>query len=124
MLTLLSNIRRILGEPFFSSLYENNPLVFGSFPSLHVAYPVLIAMLFPNFKWSNLIWLYPIGVFGQQCILQRDKIIAYTTIYLNHHYLLDIIGGIFYCVITIELANNCMSSFCSCPGDKTQSFEV
>jgi hypothetical protein len=74
----------ILGTQFFTGMYGKSADVFGAIPSLHVAYPFL-AMLFA-WRWGALrahsTFFY--------------LIMCFAAVYLNHHYLLDIIWGTAY----------------------------
>src|SRR3989338_8676052 len=58
----LVRVDQILSLPLFQSMYGQNPVVFGSFPSLHGAWPFLIALYTPveilgNFKWIYVAWI-------------------------------------------------------------------
>ncbi len=78
----------LLGIPVFKTWYGHSADVFGAIPSLHVAYPFLAA--FFAFKADRLkIW----GVFFFLWI-------AFAAVYLNHHYVLDVLCGVFYALLT------------------------
>jgi membrane-associated phospholipid phosphatase len=81
----LIRIDKALGFPVFESLYKRNKVVFGSFPSLHVAWPSLIALYepFPRLLGGIVPWLYVVWV-------------GWAALYLEHHYLVDWIGGCLY----------------------------
>jgi len=105
----LQRLDRYLGEPLFASFYSNNPVVFGAFPSLHVAHPVSLALFWPFERLSWLIWLYPI-------------ITSWAAVYLNHHYLVDVLGGWFYALIVIKTAGKHFPvKFCNTPFVKQAS---
>lgn len=75
----------LLGMPITQSLYSKSPDVFGALPSLHVANPVLL-FLFARLlgrSWGIATFLYALGV-------------AFSALYLNHHYVLDILAGALY----------------------------
>lgn len=78
----------ILNMPLFERLYGNNPIVFGSFPSLHAAWPFMIATFT---SWGHLKWLYVFWVW-------------WAALYLKHHYFLDVIGGVLYTGAVIMLS--------------------
>lgn len=77
----------ILGIPIFKTWYGNSADVFGSIPSLHVAYPFL-ALIY-SFKvrrlrvWSTFFYLW----------------VAFAAVYLNHHYILDVLWGTAYAAL-------------------------
>jgi len=79
------------GTHFFSGMYGRAADIFGAIPSLHVAYPlqaVFYAFRYGKLKAFSLFFYF---------------IMCFSAVYLNHHYLLDIIWGstyaIFICVI-------------------------
>jgi len=69
----------LLGAPVSESIYKKSPEVFGAVPSLHVANPVLMYLygrrLGPGWAWV--------------CLLYAASV-AFSAVYLNHHYVLDI----------------------------------
>lgn len=75
---------QILGTHFFSEMYGRAADVFGAIPSLHVAYP-LLAVYFA-FQYGSL-RLFCVGFYLLMC---------FSAVYLNHHYMLDIIWGSTY----------------------------
>jgi PAP2 superfamily len=82
----LARVDQILSWPLFQSMYGQNPIVFGSFPSLHGAWPFLIAIYTPtdilgNFKWLYVAWVW------------------WAALYLKHHYLVDLLGGALYTLV-------------------------
>jgi hypothetical protein len=82
---------------FFDGIYKANPVVFGAFPSLHAAWPFLIATYgvssatFRKFAWIHVMWVW------------------WAAIYLRHHYILDIIGGVVY-VFVVRLVCDFISN--------------
>eukprot|EP01100_Stratorugosa_tubuloviscum_P015613 TRINITY_DN907_c0_g1_i1.p1 TRINITY_DN907_c0_g1~~TRINITY_DN907_c0_g1_i1.p1 ORF type:complete len:262 (-),score=91.70 TRINITY_DN907_c0_g1_i1:212-946(-) len=87
---LLTFIDTFFNIGLFDSVYTNSPIVFGSFPSLHVAWPFLIALHTKRlnyFKWFYILW------------------INWAAIYLEHHYTLDVLGGMLYALLAHNIAN-------------------
>mmetsp|Transcript_9939 Transcript_9939/g.30588 ORF Transcript_9939/g.30588 Transcript_9939/m.30588 type:complete len:349 (-) Transcript_9939:140-1186(-) len=79
----LLRIDELMGVDLFRGMYGANPVVFGSFPSLHSAWPLLIALyavypLAPRYRF-----LYPAWVWV-------------AAIYLKHHFVVDVVFGILY----------------------------
>lgn len=78
----LGRIDQLLGVDMYTSTFENSPLVFGAFPSLHSGCAVMdvlfLCWLFP--KYSAIWW-------GYACLLW------WSTMYLTHHYFIDLIFG-------------------------------
>jgi len=89
----LAEADELLSVPLFKHLYGNNPIVFGSFPSLHAAWPFLIAIFMPErrLKWLYVGWVW------------------WAALYLKHHYFLDVIGGAIYTVAVLVLARQILS---------------
>lgn len=87
-----------LDERYNMQLYHNmyakgGKVVFGAWPSLHAAWPYLIARFPSHFPYllSRALWLYAVLVW-------------WAAIYLRHHYLADVVGGILYAELALRLA--------------------
>lgn len=74
----------MFGVSLFKEIYSKCPNVFGAIPSGHVAYPILCAYF--AFKFKSL------RVFCSVFFL----LIAFSAVYLNHHYILDVLWGAAY----------------------------
>ncbi len=83
------------GIPIFESIYSKSSNVFAAMPSLHSSYPVIV--LYYGLK--NRLGL--INIFFSIVMLG----IWFTAIYTSHHYLLDVLAGIFLAIIGIYLFN-------------------
>jgi hypothetical protein len=84
-----SRFDALLGTHFFDAMYGNSVDVYGAFPSLHVAYPLLVA-------WSALVtrrFRAPAVAFY--------FLMCFSAIYLQHHYILDIILGTLYSLFAL-----------------------
>lgn len=77
---------QLLGTHFFSDFYGRSADVFGAIPSLHVAYP-LIAVYFA----------FRFGAIRIPTVLFY-LLMCFSAVYLNHHYILDILCGSFYAI--------------------------
>lgn len=79
----------LFGTHFFDTMYGNSVDVYGAIPSLHVAYPLLVA-------WASLVvkQLRPptIGFYLLMC---------FSAVYLQHHYIIDIILGTLYALCAL-----------------------
>jgi len=83
---------QLLGIKFFQKLYGSSPVVFGSWPSLHAAWPVLIAYFGPiETVFGKLLWVYVAWVW-------------WAALYLQHHFLIDLIGGAAYVYLALRLS--------------------
>lgn len=78
----LLRIDRVFHSSGYTNAFGSAPLVFGAFPSLHSGCAILEALFlshfFPHFK--PFYWCY-VGV------------LWWATMYLSHHYLIDLTGG-------------------------------
>ncbi|MBC7386668.1 MAG: phosphatase PAP2 family protein [Cryobacterium sp.] len=83
----------LLGTHFFTGMYGRSADVFGAIPSLHVAYP-LLATLFA-FQVKSL------RTFGVIFYV----IMCFSAVYLNHHYVIDILWGSAYAVLIFTIMN-------------------
>jgi hypothetical protein len=77
----------LLGTHFFTGMYGRAADVFGAVPSLHVAYPLL-----------SVFFAFSIGSLRLPAIAFY-LIMCFSAVYLNHHYILDILWGSTYAVI-------------------------
>lgn len=78
----LGRIDELFGIDMFTSTFENSPLVFGAFPSLHSGCAVMdvlfLSWLFP--RYTPIWWFYA-------------SLLWWSTMYLTHHYFIDLIFG-------------------------------
>ncbi|KAH8880389.1 PAP2-domain-containing protein [Thozetella sp. PMI_491] len=78
----LARIDKLLGVDMYTTSFTTAPVPFGAFPSLHAANAVLEALFmqfcFPRFR--------PVFIFYVVWIF-------WATMYLNHHYAIDLVGG-------------------------------
>jgi membrane-associated phospholipid phosphatase len=95
----LQRIDNLFHGNIYTKAFANNPLPWGAWPSLHSGFASYTALFFsfihPNY--SLLFFLYVIWIW-------------WATMYLGHHYFIDIIGGFAYAFIcalgsTIYLSN-------------------
>jgi len=79
---------KLIGIGVFKWFYGNSQDVFGSIPSLHVAYPflsMLYAIKFRSLIFTNLLF---------------TLIMSFAAVYLNHHYVIDVLLGFVYSVFS------------------------
>jgi len=73
---------------FFYNMFYNNPVVFGSFPSLHIGWPSLMSLFIVfSTRLPRLI---------KRASIVYVLIVSWAVIYLQHHYAVDVLGGMFY----------------------------
>jgi membrane-associated phospholipid phosphatase len=78
---------QLLGTHLFTDMYGKSADVFGAVPSLHVAYPLLTVLF--AFELRSL------RAFAMFFYLMM----CFSAVYLNHHYILDLIWGSAYTVL-------------------------
>ncbi len=77
---------QLLGTNFFGEMYGRSADVFGAIPSLHIAYP--LQAIFFAFRFNSL-KIFSIVFYLTMC---------FSAVYLNHHYILDILWGSAYAI--------------------------
>lgn len=85
----LVNFDKLIGADVFASIYDTfNANLFAAIPSLHAGYPTLIALvIWQRFRGAAWLWgLYPLVAW-------------FSAVYLNHHYVIDLVIGSCYAVI-------------------------
>ncbi len=90
----LIDVDRLLGVKFFTTLWDSfNANHFAAIPSLHGAYPIVVAWFLQR-KFRRLrrwIWLYPAATW-------------FSAVYLNQHYVVDLLIGGAYIVVAYWIA--------------------
>lgn len=79
----LLRLDALLGVPLTEAIYSKSTNVFGAMPSLHVAYATLVACVAYSLRGA-----YRIGTLAFACSM------AFSAVYLRHHYVLDVIAGV------------------------------
>lgn len=84
----LSHVDEVLGIDYFHGLYARSSDSYGAVPSLHVAYPLLIVLE----GWRSFGWIgraFTVILFLSMC---------FAAVYLDHHWVVDVVLGILYCL--------------------------
>lgn len=94
----LARVDAMLGFRYFAGFYARSNDVFGAMPSLHVAYPMLIT-------------LYGWPVFGR--VLRASSLVflvtmCFAAVYLDHHWIIDVVVGLAYTVIVFLVVGRLM----------------
>jgi hypothetical protein len=84
----LARVDAMLGFGYFHGFYGRSSDVFGAVPSLHVAYP-LINLLFGWRHWR---------VLGRALASAFLVLMAFSAVYLSHHWVVDVVLGVAYTV--------------------------
>jgi len=83
----------LLGTNFFTEMYGRSADVFGAIPSLHIAYPLLAVVYAWKFRSLR---AFAVSFFAIMC---------FSAVYLNHHYILDLVWGAAYALIVAGLTD-------------------
>jgi hypothetical protein len=91
----LKRVDAMLGFPYFDGLYGRGSDVFGAVPSLHVAYPMLML-------WEG----WPLhGALARSLLVWFYGSMSFAAVYLDHHWIVDIVLGTAYAVGASELTH-------------------
>jgi membrane-associated phospholipid phosphatase len=90
----LARIDARLGVPYFRSMYGRSTSVFGALPSLHCAYALLVAV--EGWAFFRTGWRVASAAFFLW--------MCFSAVYLDHHWVLDVIAGIGYCLVVAGAA--------------------
>lgn len=81
---------RILGTHFFDSMYSRGVDVYGAYPSLHVAYPLLTFLAICTQPGLKRLRAPAFAFYLLMCL---------SATYLQHHYVVDVLLGTLYAVV-------------------------
>jgi membrane-associated phospholipid phosphatase len=84
----LLRLDAFLGAPVAASFYSKSANVFGAMPSLHVAYVTMVACV-----------VLPLGGKLRAFTLAFAALMAFSAVYLRHHYVLDVAAGMVLAVV-------------------------
>jgi membrane-associated phospholipid phosphatase len=105
----LARVDHWLGVHYFAGMYGRASDVFGAMPSLHVSYALLVALEgWPTFRWG---WRVLAVLFF--------ILMAFAAVYLDHHWMLDVVAGSALCVVVVALARASTGRFPQAAGRAT-----
>jgi hypothetical protein len=96
----LSRFDAYFGVEIFKGLYEKSSNVFAAMPSLHSAYPLIVLYYGIRNKLGWINWVLAIVAGG----------IWFSAVYSSHHYVLDVLAGIFCAIIGIWIFQKMLHS--------------
>ena len=85
----LARVDAWLGVQYFAGMYGRASDVFGAMPSLHVAYALIVVL----YGWASFPLIGRAGSLAFFCLM------AFSAVYLDHHWVLDAVAGIVYCTV-------------------------
>lgn len=86
----LSRVDEILGIAYFTPAYLKSAYAFGAMPSLHVGFPAWVTLNAQSRRGKMIGWTV-------------TAIMSFYAVYLNHHYVLDVGGGLAVAAITFAI---------------------
>jgi hypothetical protein len=86
----LARVDAWLGVPYFHGMYARASDIYGAVPSLHCAYPLLIAL----FGWPLM------RAAGRIAAVVFAVSMCCGAVYLDHHWVLDVVLGLTYGLVT------------------------
>jgi hypothetical protein len=89
----LNRVDELLGIQYFHAFYGRAAEVFGAVPSLHVAYPLMMT----TEGWAQHKTL------GRVALIAFYLTMCFSAVYLDHHWVIDIVLGTFYALTTAGL---------------------
>lgn len=89
----LARVDALLGINWFSGFYGRSSDIFGAVPSLHVAYPLTIVLE----GWRRH------RVWGRALSVVFYLWMCFSAVYLDHHWVIDILIGSIYAVAAVSL---------------------
>ena len=90
----LARVDARLGVPYFAGMYGRSASVFGAMPSLHCAYACLVAVIgWPVMRWP-----------GRAAAVGFYRLMCFSAVYLDHHWVLDALAGTLYCLAVASVA--------------------
>lgn len=88
----LIHFDQIIGSNFSTRLYSQNPVVFGAVPSMHA-----------GFTMFGSLYAFRIGKIFGSFIFFYAMTMWFSALYLQHHYLIDIVWGVGYALAAYGL---------------------
>jgi membrane-associated phospholipid phosphatase len=83
---------QLFGVNVFGSFYSRSWNVFGAMPSLHVGYATIVATA-----------CWPLGGWLRRSTAGYAAVMAFAAVYLRHHYILDVVAGVFLAMFVHQL---------------------
>jgi membrane-associated phospholipid phosphatase len=104
----LARLDTLLHTPIAATFYAKSANVFGAMPSLHVAYATLVAFV-----------VMPLGGRLAAFALAFAVSMAFSAVYLRHHYVLDVVAGVALTLVVAPLLRRLLHMLVPAPGAAT-----
>jgi membrane-associated phospholipid phosphatase len=83
----------LMGIPYFANFYSRSSDVFGAMPSMHCAYPTLLLLYVAELRRPRLL----------AAMVAFLLLTCFSAVYLQHHYVLDVLAGMSYAFLGYRL---------------------
>jgi membrane-associated phospholipid phosphatase len=83
----------LMGIPYFANFYSRSSDVFGAMPSMHCAYPTLLLLYVAELRRPRLLAVMIVFLL----------LTCFSAVYLQHHYVLDVLAGMSYAFLGYRL---------------------
>ncbi len=90
----LARVDAMLGLHYFSGMYGRSSDIFGAMPSLHCGYACIVMLE----GWAVF------SRFWRAASVAFFTVMCFAAVYLDHHWVLDCLAGIAYCLVTLAVA--------------------
>ena len=107
----LARVDEILGTEMYKTTFTASPLVFGAFPSLHSACACQLAFF----------TVFAFGPRSMPVALVYVLWIWWAAMYLQHHYMVDLVGGAGYAIVAFWMGASFLPPTCRGLGQKRLS---
>lgn len=97
----LARVDAWLGMPYFRGFYGRSHDVFGAVPSLHVAYPLLMAL--EGWHAFGRLRSRILGIAARVASVVFIIWMSVAAVYLDHHWVIDVVVGVAYGVATFAV---------------------
>jgi len=103
----------VLGIHYFAGIYGRSSDLYGAVPSLHVAYPLLIVLEgWRSFRWP-----------GRALTLVFCASMSFAAVYLDHHWIIDVLLGYAYCLTARALVRFIEARLATAPAAPTLAID-
>jgi len=96
----LARVDALLGIHYFHDLYSRGSVAFGALPSLHVTYPL----------YGLLVTYRSASLPSRVLQIAYAVTMPFAAIYLNHHYVLDVLLGFTYTLVVFAVVQRVFSA--------------
>lgn len=103
----------LIGFPLYANMYSAGTNTFGAMPSMHAAFPLILVYFSRKYGNQLLTGIFLLSLLG----------IWFGAVYSNHHYVIDLVAGIFCAILAIIITESIVNrKFVADWYDKTMNY--